>query len=397
MKEFEASVTPPVLVNTLASVARVVERLSQVERIAADTEGNGMYAYRPSICVVQLAVAVDDRPSDEVYLIDALALGDLRPLAELLSERGPVKILHDIGFDARMLAAAGITLGNVVDTSIHARFLGERETGLASLLANRFGLSISKAMQQHDWGLRPLGPEALAYLATDVMHLGPLAASLGHDAIERDIVPEIVAETLYTLERAVQSVEPEAPAYTLVRGARALGPKARAVLREVFAVREALAAERDVPVGRILSSAALVGLSRTRPNDLASLRRVEGFVSSQIPYAEAILAAVVRGAAHADVPEDDRRWFVPERPPSDVQFRKAREAALTAWRRTEAEARGVDPQVVLPGHALSMLATRGAQSAEDLRRVPGLGELRISRYGDVILTLMNPSPCRAAG
>ena len=43
-------------------------------------------------------------------MVDALAVGSLDPLAPLLGAAGPPKILHDAGFDARLLRDAGLVL-----------------------------------------------------------------------------------------------------------------------------------------------------------------------------------------------------------------------------------------------------------------------------------------------
>ena len=135
-------------------------------------------------------------------MLDPFALPDLQPLARLLGPDGPEKIIHDLSFDARLLGRAGLPLGRVMDTAVHARFLGLRETGLGALLATRLGVTISKAMQQADWARRPLGPEALAYLCDDVAHLGRLAAGLEAEAAARGIAAEIAVESAYALAQA---------------------------------------------------------------------------------------------------------------------------------------------------------------------------------------------------
>ena len=137
----------PLLVSRPDELDAAVARLRAAERVAADTEGNSMHAYAGRLCVIQLAVAHSDRPAEEVFLIDALALADLGPLRTVLGPGGPPILFHDVGYDARMLSAVGITLGTVIDTALHARLLGARETGLAALLQSRFGITVSKSMQ----------------------------------------------------------------------------------------------------------------------------------------------------------------------------------------------------------------------------------------------------------
>jgi ribonuclease D len=72
-------------------------------------------------------------------------------------------------------------------------------------------------------------------------------------------------------------------------------------------------------------------------------------------------------------------------PASEARLRRQREARLIAWRRAEAKRRGVDEQVVLPGHCLKDAADRGAQSIDDLSRVSGIGAFRLREDGMAIV------------
>jgi ribonuclease D len=353
-----------------------------------------MHAWRGRLCVMQLAIAHDDRPADDVVLVDTLALRDLSPLAALLGPDGPEKILHDAGFDARLLRDAGVTLGRVIDTSVFARFLGIRETGLATLLAARFGLSLEKTLQQHDWARRPLEAREIAYLAGDVRDLGRLAASLERDAATIDIEAEVREETAYALRHALDDrdeVAPDGavrPTYTKVKGVRELGTVGRSIVREVCEVRERAAESWDTPSGRVLSNASLILVAKSRPRKGADVRAMGVLQGRAAELADTIAEAVVRGLAAGDIPQSDRRWFVGERSGGDVGLRKAREALLSHWRTEEATRRAVDLQVVLPGHCLSDLASRGARSITELQRIDGFGEVRVSRYGAALVALL---------
>src|ERR1019366_9911036 len=120
-------------------------------RLAIDLEASGMFTYRARICTVQLAW----QSAAHLAVVDALAVS-VAGLREVLSVDGPTKIVHDVAFDARLLAEVGVELGNVHDTAIAAHMLGRAATGLASLLASELGVQIAKGMQHHDWRLRPL-------------------------------------------------------------------------------------------------------------------------------------------------------------------------------------------------------------------------------------------------
>ncbi len=96
----------------------VVTAAARAARVAVDVEASGMFAYRARPCTVQLAW--DD--GGQVAVVDTLATS-IAPLGELLGPGGPVKIVHDVAFDARLLAESGIALANVHDTAVAARML----------------------------------------------------------------------------------------------------------------------------------------------------------------------------------------------------------------------------------------------------------------------------------
>ncbi|HEX6239823.1 MAG TPA: ribonuclease D, partial [Polyangiales bacterium] len=176
----------------------LVARLAQAERLAIDTEGDGMFRYRTRLCMLQLSDA------REIAVVDTLALEAAPLFGALLSSAGPEKIVHDASFDARVLFAHGIALGRVFDTAIAARFLGFGSTGLSSLLRKLFEFDLPKHQQQADWGKRPLEPEAMRYLEDDVRHLHALADALLAEVRARDIEPELREECAYMLREAQQ-------------------------------------------------------------------------------------------------------------------------------------------------------------------------------------------------
>jgi ribonuclease D len=154
----------PLVVADERALSQVIESAAAASRLAVDIEASGMFAYHARPCTVQLAWG---EPA-QVAVVDTLAT-PIAPLGALLGPRGPVKIVHDVGFDARLLGEAGIELGNVHDTALAARMLGRMATGLASLLDAELGIHVSKTLQHHDWRIRPFDERLLAYLATDVL------------------------------------------------------------------------------------------------------------------------------------------------------------------------------------------------------------------------------------
>lgn len=353
--------------------------LATAGSIAIDCESDGVHHWKSRLCVLQCAL-----PDGEVFIFDALALPLHDALGEVLGEGGPVKVLHDLYFDAWLLRGASIALARVVDTSVHARFLGLRETGLATLLSQRFGVVLDKKFQQYDWAKRPLDEPLQDYLAGDVRHLHDLHRELDADARARLITSEVEEETGYALRRALRDADDERLPYAKVKGRHGLDAVGRAVLKRLAAARESLAELRDLPSGRVLSNAALVDVARRRPR---SNERLKAMVQGGLRDDDSLavwMAAVRDGEADGDVPPDERHYFESERGGMDGALRRRREVALQKWRAETATARGIDPQVVLPGHCLDAIAGVDVRGADDLRRIDGVGEVRVLRDGDAI-------------
>lgn len=91
--------------------------------------------------------------------------------------------------------------------------------------------------------------------------------------------------------------------------------------------------------------------------------------------AESILKKAVSAASGLKVPA--------------AQGSKGVERRLTVWAQEEAERRGLPRYAILQKKTIQALASTMPESREALENVPGLGDIKISRYGDKILELLN--------
>ena len=365
----------------------MVATARRAERVAVDVEASGMFAYRARPCTVQLSW--DE--GAEVVVVDSLATS-MHLLGELLGPGGPVKIVHDLAFDARLLVEGGIELGNVHDTAIVARMLSRAATGLATLLDVELGIHIGKTMQHHDWRIRPLDDRMLGYLAADVLYLEALEKKLWREAAEREILDAVSEETRYRLASAIDAARSPnvTPPYARIKDTGRLTERELAALRVAAERREREAERRDVPPHKVASGEVLISIARTRPTRLEELERIRG-LSTATPEGRAFAIDLVQAMASAGdvIPEEERVYFEPVRmPAAEVRLRRQRETRLIAWRRAEAKRRGVDEQVVLPGHCLKAVATQGALNVDDLALVSGLGAFRIRDDGEAIVHAM---------
>jgi ribonuclease D len=383
----------PRIVGDDAGLRELAAEARHAPRLAVDLEASGMFAYRARVCTMQLA----RDGGRSIVVVDALA-APIAPLAPLLGDHGPTKIVHDVAFDARLLAESHIALGNVHDTSVAARMLGRAATGLASLLKSELGLCIGKTLQRHDWRVRPLDPGVLTYLAEDVAHLEALESRLWTEVVERGIEDAVLEETSYRIASAIAAVNAPAspPPYVRVKGASALAERDLAALRVVAWLREREAQLRDVPPHKVAPNEALIAIARARPASSAQLARVRG-ISTSSPAARAFVAEMASAIATAGdrLPDEERVYFEAPRVPAAVaRARRKREALVIAWRRAEAKLRGVDEQVVLPGHCVKDAVDADVTDVEALSRIPGIGAFRLRRDGDAIVGVLRGDGAR---
>jgi ribonuclease D len=277
---------------------------------------------------------------------------------------------------------------------------------LSSVLAAELGISLDKRFQQHDWSRRPFTREELRYLGDDVAYLVALDRTLAAKASALDIEAEIAEECAYKLDTALAPPKDGRPAYVRVKGAQKLDREGRAVLRRLVAAREAIAEAADVPPFKIVANEILLELAAKRPATMSALAHVRGALSGRAgKHAGAWLEAITKGIADGDVPAEEAALFEPvPMNRREVARRREIEARVSGFRRAEAMRRGVDEQVVLPGHCAQAVASllAGAPPGEGvdparIAAIAGFGDKRTSLYAARLGSLLVAKANEAEG
>ncbi|NQT70264.1 MAG: ribonuclease D, partial [Desulfobacteraceae bacterium] len=134
--------TEYVLIENDADLKKIIPKLQGEAAIGVDLEADSMFHYQEKVCLVQISTQRLN------LLIDPLSVKDLFPLAPVFADREIRKVFHGADYDMRSLYRDfGIEVHSLFDTQIAARFLGLRETGLASLLQEKFNVSSDKKYQ----------------------------------------------------------------------------------------------------------------------------------------------------------------------------------------------------------------------------------------------------------
>ena len=157
-------------VDTGEGLQVAVERLRQATVVGLDVETT---LRERRLCLVQLAT------EDETFLVDALAVPDLTPLASVLEDPGITKVIHYARFEREMLGQLGLRIEPVLDTVEASRSRHGREAdgghSLAAVCLRELGLRLDKSVQCSNWSRRPLTESQLAYAAMDAEVLVQLA------------------------------------------------------------------------------------------------------------------------------------------------------------------------------------------------------------------------------
>lgn len=144
--------------------------LQQASIVAIDAEFTQARSYNtseaassaPRLALLQLAI--DGR----CFVVDALRLRDLSPLAEVVDNRGIRTLLHGAGADLRVMAERELFVTHYYDLEAISRSVfGQHELSLAAMLMRAFNTRLDKSLQRTDWTRRPLPPAMVAYAARD--------------------------------------------------------------------------------------------------------------------------------------------------------------------------------------------------------------------------------------
>ena len=338
------------LVNTETRLAEVVSRMSRVPRVAVDVESNGFFRYHERVCLVQLAA------DETAFLVDPLAIGDVRPLGQLLSDQAVEKVLHAAGNDVRSLDRDwGFRVNNLFDTSIAAAFVGSTQLGLQSVLQEHMGLELAKLrkLQLSDWTIRPLSPEALKYAADDVLHLPGLRDVLAGQ-LKRLSRQEWAKEEFTRLENVRHTPSDRELAFLAIKGSRDLDGRGLAVLRSLFQFRERAARRLDRPPFKVIPDSVLVQLSSDSSSNLTTVKGLGRF--GRPPASRGLKAAIEEGLRARLVTRPKRTWNENILSPTERREVEIRLRGLKTWRSQMGQELRLDPGLLWPAVSLERLA-----------------------------------------
>ena len=368
-------------INTPEGLAPFIAACTAAPWLVLDIEANSMYVYRERTCLLQA------NAGGELFVVDTLALIAATGWDPLISA-GPCLALAGLReafarSDRRLWVHGGeydcatlrrdfaLELGGIWDTQQAASLLGWEKTGYGALVERVCSVALDKAYTQYDWATRPLDPGALEYAIDDVVHLPAVAQHLEEAILAADLVEEHAIASAAVAASGWNGGF-DAADWWRMKGVREIAKERLPILHVLYAWRDGVARQHNLPPGRVVNGEALLALARSAPTNFQLLKRsgLKNWLLTE--YGTALIDLI---KATLTTP--------PELPPypnhrevDDAEVR--RERRLKDWRMGESKNRAVTLQVVLPAKSLEHLKRYGAG---DLTAVPQLGAKRQERYG----------------
>ena len=369
-----------ILVNRTVDLTRMCDILRKEQEIGVDLEADSMFHYKEKICLIQVAGA------ENTYLVDPLALDNLSPLIDIISDNTIDKVFHGGDYDVRSLYRDySAEVHNLFDTHIAAKFLGRKETGLGAILANEFGVAVKKSNQKKDWSIRPLPAAMLKYAASDASYLLPLARRYKEELSSKGRL-DWVLEECEILSRVRPSSNKRAPLFLGFKGAAQLDGASLALLENILEWREHLARKRDLPPFKILGNVQILSIVRKKPKSLEDLRAIEHFGHRQVhAFGRTLLKKIEE--SHI-IPE--KSWPCYPR----KQKRRASTAVslniqkLRDWRTRASGIFDIEPSLLCSNKLIQSLALSRPKSMNALFNVEGIRRWQVRLYGDEICYLI---------
>jgi ribonuclease D len=272
---------PDQLVTQPEELAACCEHLAASRCFGLDTEFVGEDTYHPRLCLIQAAT------SQRLFLIDPLSAGPLDAFWELVVDPVNLVVVHAGREEVRLCHLwSGRTPGNLFDLQLAAGLVGMvYPLGHGSLVSQVLGIRLAKGETLTEWRTRPLTRAQIRYAFDDVRYLlhvwQRLSARLevlGRTEWAREEFARLTTQATPGEPRLVTGTD----RWRRIRGLGSLDRRRLAMVRELFAWREELAARNNRPARTIVRDDLLVEIARRNPTRERDLHVVRGLAKRDL-------------------------------------------------------------------------------------------------------------------
>ena len=264
---------------------------------------------------------------------------------------------------------------------------------MKALSEKYLGFTLDKHLQRCDWSKRPLTKAMIDYGLLDAVCLIPVYDRLLSEVNKLDRLEWVMEECDYIAKQAREAHTQAPDPYAFhIKGSSYLSLRSLAVLREVWNLREEIAATIDRAPFMLLSNQTLIEIAKVYPRSIAGLSTVKGMSHEFLAKYGSELQKAIRTGLDAEL-------VGLERPPQ----KHSKEELLNAWEGELAKAlkevrdkvaseKNIPPSVLAPSHALYSLAKLRPQTLGELVQSEILHEWQARLLAEEFIPLLEQEP-----
>lgn len=346
----------PTVVDTPEALAACIAALAAgTGPLAVDAERAQGFRYSSKSYLLQFRrEGAGTHIVDPTAFEDADGTCDLSALGEALA--GAEWVIHAATQDLPCLVEASLMPHHLFDTELAGRLLGLPRVGLGAMIEQYFGVRLLKEHSAADWSRRPLPDEWVNYAALDVELLVELRDRLAVDLAEAGKLEWAEQEFAALVERCTDEPAARTERWRRTNGMHQVRtPLGLAVVRELWTVRDELAARLDKAPGRLVQDAAISELAAraasTRPAHVPTkdeLRQVDGFKRRTARQYENNWVAALARVAELGARQLPAMRTAPDGPPPPRAWERRHPEAFARWNRVRPATQQMAEELRMP-------------------------------------------------
>ena len=283
------------LIEDETSLQELCQQYNQVEVLAIDTEFVRTRTLYPKLGLLQIF------DGKQLALIDPIAINDLSPFWQLLTNEKIVKVLHACSEDLEVfLTSANCKPVNLIDSQIVMSFLGHGlSMGYAAMVEYYTGIELDKSESRTDWTKRPLTQKQLDYASADVDHLFQLYPKFIAEIEELGRLDYAKQETQLLIEKKFTPID-EDNLYSQMKLACRLNSKQLNTLKHLTRWRFQQAKKRDLPIGFVAKDHTLMAVAQYNPQTIQAMNQLKGAELQDIRHKGKSMLSIVQLASQTN-------------------------------------------------------------------------------------------------
>ncbi|MFT5852551.1 MAG: ribonuclease D [Colwellia sp.] len=283
------------LIEDEISLQELCQQYNKAEILAIDTEFVRTRTLYPKLGLLQIF------DGKQLALIDPVAITDLSPFWQLMTNEKIVKVLHACSEDLEVfLTSANCKPANLIDSQIIMSFLGHGlSMGYAAMVEHFTGIELDKSESRTDWMKRPLTQKQLDYASADVDYLFQLYPKLITEIEQVGRLDYAKQETQLLIERKFTPID-EDNLYRQMKLACRLNAQQLNTLKHLARWRFQQAKKRDLPIGFVAKEHTLMAIAQHNPQTIEEMNRVKGAELLDIRHKGKTMLSIVKLALETD-------------------------------------------------------------------------------------------------